>query len=191
MRDAVTSRTVAVSMKSRTKETILQPNILEIEFSSIYKEYVTPIYRYIIARVGTHPEAEDLTSQVFMDALKAWNRFDKSGNIPAWLFTIARNKIVDRYRQKKHTFSLDFLDKVKADETDPLSYVLDAETSTRLSQIIDTLDAKQQELLQLRFAGELTYAQIAAVVGKTEAAVKMAVHRLLEHLQDEMEHENE
>lgn len=191
MRDLVTSRTVAVPMKSRTKETIQQPNKLEIEFSSIYKDYVKPIYRYIISRVGTHAEAEDLTSQVFMDALKAWSRFDKGGNIPAWLFTIARNKIVDRYRQQKPTIPLGNLDKTEAEDNDPLSYVLEAEMATRLSQIIGNLDSEQQELLQLRFAGELTYAQIGAVVGKTEAAVKMAVHRLLDRLQEQMEYENE
>ena len=190
MSDFYRSRTVAVSMKSRTKQN-MQPQILEIEFSSIYREYVKPIYRYIIARVGSQSEAEDLTSQVFMDALNAWSRFNKDGNIPAWLFTIARNKIVDRYRQQKHTISLNSLDNTSADENDPLSYVMEAETSAKLSQIISNLDAEQQELLQLRFAGELTYAQIGAVLGKTEAAVKMAVHRLLDRLQDEMEHENE
>ena len=77
------------------------------------------------------------------------------------------------------------------EEKDLLKGVMDAETYTKLSQSLSSLPSEQQELLQLRFAGELTYGQIGKVVGKSEAAVKMAIHRLVDQLQVVMEQDNE
>jgi len=109
MQDTLISGMVGDTMKNDQSKIFLETRTREIDFSSIYQRYATPIYRYTIARVGNRADAEDLTSLVFMDALKSWKRFKVNGNIPAWLFTIARNKIVDCYRREKETIPLEFI----------------------------------------------------------------------------------
>ena len=191
MQDSLISVMGKETMKNEQGEIFPETRTRETEFSSVYKRYATPIYRYTFARVGNQADAEDLTSLVFMDALKSWAHFKLNGNIPAWLFTIARNKIVDRYRREKETIPLEYISNTVVEEKDLLKGVMDAETFTKLSQILSSLPSEQQELLQLRFAGELTYGQIGKVVGKSEAAVKMAIHRLVDQLQVVMEQDNE
>ena len=126
-----------------------------------------------------------------MEALQGLDRFDGSGNFAAWLFTIARNKVVDSYRRRKRLLSIEAMPEIIAENGEPSTQVLYSETLHQLSTLLTELKPEQRELLQLRFAGELTYAQIATVVGKTEAAIKMSMHRLLRRLQDQMEQSNE
>jgi len=190
MQDTLISGMVGETMKSDQSKIFPETRTKETDFSAIYQRYATPIYRYTIARVGNRADAEDITSLVFMDALKSWKRFKLNGNLPAWLFTIARNKIVDRYRREKETIPLEYISDTIVEEKGLLKGVMDTETAAKLSQILSSLQTEQQELLQLRFAGELTYSQIGEVVGKSEAAVKMAVHRLLDQLQNLMEQDD-
>ena len=153
-------------------------------FSALYRQYLKRVYRYILARVGNHAEAEDLTAQVFMAVLQQLKHFSGNQNFPAWLFTIARNKVVDNYRQNRKAVPLDALVGMAAQGADPDTQAAQAETIADLQQVI-------VGLLHLRFAGQLSYAEIGLVIGKTEAAVKQAMHRLLRQLQDKMENDNE
>jgi RNA polymerase sigma factor (sigma-70 family) len=74
---------------------------------------------------------------------------------------------------------------------DPLSQLVHAESLQRLSRLVHCLPPAEVELLRLRFAADLTYAEIGAALGRSEAAVKMAVHRLVEGLQAEWERSDE
>ena len=190
MQDTLISGIVGETMNSDQSEIFTETRTKETDFSAIYQRYAIPIYRYTFVRVGNRADAEDITSLVFMDALKSWKRFKLNGNIPAWLFTIARNKIVDRYRREKRTIPLEYISNTIFEEMSLLNGLMDAETVAKLSQILSSLQPEHQELLQLRFAGELTYSQIGNVVGKSEAAVKMAIHRLLDQLQNLMEQDD-
>jgi RNA polymerase sigma-70 factor (ECF subfamily) len=178
-------------MSKPESEIIKQVSYGQADFTLLYRQYATRIYRYIFARVSNHADAEDLTAQVFMEALQGLDRFDDSGNFSAWLFTIARNKVVDSYRRRKQLLSIEDAPEIIAENSEPLTRVVHSETIQQLSTVLKTLKPEQRELLQLRFAGELTYAQIAAVLGKTEAATKMSIHRLLRQLQGQMEQSNE
>ncbi len=190
MKNSSYSGMVTATMKSSKTAEISQDRLTQARFVLVYQEHAIRVYRYIFARVGNHPDSEDLTAQVFMDALKGWHRFSKGGNVAAWLFTIARNKIVDRHRKIKKTVYLEDIPDITADSYEPLQGIIDKETARQLTLLLQKLSPDQQELLHLRFAGELTYAQIAEVLGKSESAVKMAIHRLLKQLQENMEQDN-
>jgi RNA polymerase sigma-70 factor (ECF subfamily) len=77
------------------------------------------------------------------------------------------------------------------ESVDPLAHVVQEEALRRLAVLVAQLDEKQQELLRLRFAGGLTHGEIGRIVGRSEAAIKMAVHRLLRRLEAEWEESDE
>jgi RNA polymerase sigma-70 factor, ECF subfamily len=160
-------------------------------FAALYRRYVTAVYRYHYSRVGTTADAEDLTGQTFISALEGLPGYRERGSFASWLFTIAHNKVAD-YHRRRHTHlplneALDGPDGVEG----PLAGLVHADALQRLSTLVGGLADGDQELLRLRFAGGLTYRQIGAVVGRSEGAVKMAVHRLLKRLEAEWEDTDE
>ena len=142
---------------------------------------MTRVYRYIHARVGNREDAEDLTAQVFFEALERWPSYREQGKVAAWLFTIARRRVADYYRQARPSLSLETLPEVD-DPATPWESLVREEELAHLAHLVNQLDEEDQELLRLRFAAGLTYREMAEVLGRSEAAVKMAVHRLIRRL---------
>jgi RNA polymerase sigma-70 factor (ECF subfamily) len=156
-------------------------------FAALYQRYVTPVYRYVYSRLGHVADAEDLTARVFTEALEGLHRYREQGSFAAWLFTIARHRVIDYYRSQRPSLPLEEALDSPCDGIDPLGHLVQEEALRRLAALVAQLDEEQQELLRLRFAGGLTYSEIGGIVGRSEAAVKMAVHRLLHRLQAEWE----
>lgn len=152
-------------------------------FAALYRRYVAPIYRYVYSRLGNRNDAEDLTSQVFTEALASLAHYREQGTFAAWLFTIAARRIVDHYRQTRPHLPLDAALDRPADGHSPLGQVIHNEKLAQLAGQISRLNEDKQELLRLRFAGGLTYGAIGHITGRSEAAVKMAMNRLLRQLQ--------
>jgi RNA polymerase sigma factor (sigma-70 family) len=158
-----------------------------VAFAALYRRYVTPIYRYLYSRVGNAADAEDLTAQTFVAALEGLPGYRERGNFAAWLFTIAHNKAADHHREQHPQLPLDeALDNPRHGEN-PMTSMMRKETLQRLSALVAQLEEDKQELLRLRFTAGLTYRQIGTILGRSEGAVKMAVHRLLHRLEAEWE----
>ena len=154
----------------------------------LYSRYLTRVYRFIFRRVGGDVAlAEDLTSQAFLEALDNLPKYRERGRFAAWLFTIARRRLVDCYRKAK----TDFLDEIPESLLGISDNLEDRENMARLKQLLTMLDEEKRELLQLRFSAELSFADIAAVVGKSEAAIKMSLYRVLDGLRKQWEAGNE
>jgi RNA polymerase sigma-70 factor (ECF subfamily) len=164
-------------------------------FGLLYQRYVDRIYRYLFSHVGEPAEAEDLTAQVFTAAWEGLARYQERGEFSAWLFRIARNKATDYHRNRRVHLSWEaeraLTGTSRRDAGDPSTGLERAEDLARLSGLIDRLEAIQVELLRLRFAAELTHAEIASLLGRSEVAIKMALGRLLRQLQAEWEAGNE
>lgn len=166
-------------------------------FAALYRLYLTPVYRYLYSRLGSVHDAEDITTQVFIDALEGLsaNRYRAGGCFSAWLFTIARRRLVDFYRQYP-TVPLDptrtGADLCEIPSTEPglLAGLEKKDNLKRLAHLLAQLDEEKQELLRLRFSALLGFAEIALLEGKSEAAVKMALYRTLDWLREHWEAEN-
>ena len=156
-------------------------------FSKLYRRYVTPVYRYLYKRLGNPKDAEDLTSQVFIEVLEGLVHYRERGSFAAWLFTIARRKAIAVYRQKRPTHSLEEVDKLQSSIEDPLEELEQNEHRERMAALFAELAENERELLRLRFTADLTYAEIGSLLGRTEAAVKMAVSRLLRRMHKKWE----
>lgn len=158
-------------------------------FDILYHRYVTRVYRYARAHTAGDEDAADLTQQIFLRALDALPRY-RAGPAPfgGWLFRIARNAIVDgRRRRLPLQIALDALPEALHPHAghEPEATALRAESLARLRELVAALDAEKRELLALRFAARLSSPEIAAVVGKSPAAVQKQLTRILHALKEQ------
>ena len=158
-------------------------------FAALYQRYLTPLYRYLYRRLSNAHDAEDLTTQVFIDVLEglATHRYREGGCFVAWLFTIARRRLVDFYRQR----TVEQLGDPPSPEPSLVAAIEKGQDMQRLTYLLSRLDEDQQELLRLRFSAGLSFSEMSILEGRSEAAVKMAVYRTLDFLREHWEAENE
>jgi RNA polymerase sigma-70 factor, ECF subfamily len=154
-------------------------------FSALYDRYVQSIYRYLYYRTGSPSDAEDLTSQTFLAALEALPRYQHQGYFAAWLFRIARGKIIDFLRKERKQMPLK--ETYPAEVGDLLAQVSHADEIAQLTVLIHRLDEDEQELIRLRYTAGLPFAQIAATLGSNENTVKKSLYRVMARLQKELE----
>lgn len=154
-------------------------------FGSLYDYYQPKIYRFVLIKVGQREEAEDLTHEVFLNAWQNINRYKDLGfPFGAWLYQIARNKVIDHYRTRKSTVNLENVDpnsiSVTAAEWNPDSK-LEIE---RLMAAVRQLKPDYQDVIIMRFVEDLPIKETADAVGKTEGAVKLIQHRAIKELKN-------
>jgi RNA polymerase sigma-70 factor (ECF subfamily) len=160
----------------------------ESALAQIYDAYTRDIYRYIFSRVGNAPDAEDLTAQTFMAVLESLSRYRHRGQFSAWIFQIARNKVMDHFRRSKHD-PLDIpLNIAYSDGT--LERIIKGEAYEQLAALLQSLAAEERELIRLRYVAQLSFVEIAELMGKKEDAVRKSLMRLLERLSNQMEVQN-
>ncbi|PZS30059.1 MAG: RNA polymerase subunit sigma-24 [Pseudonocardiales bacterium] len=154
-------------------------------FGELYDRYVDLVFRYIHFRVGSRPQAEDLTSETFTRALRRICSVTWQGrDFGAWLVTIARNLIADHYKSSRYRLEISTADMLDADraEDGPEDDVLDAMTSATLLEAVKKLNAEQQECIVLRFLQGLSVAETAQAMGKNDGAIKALQYRAVRTL---------
>jgi RNA polymerase sigma factor (sigma-70 family) len=153
-------------------------------FQPLYERWVVPVYRYLISRTGNEPDAEELTARVFLAALQALPRYRHNGRFAGWLFTIARNQARDFFRKQSREVTLEQIEETAADDPSLVEQV-------EIHNLLSKLTAGEQDLLRLRYSARLSFAEIGAVQGKSEDAVKKTLYRLQSRLQRGLEEEHE
>ena len=143
-------------------------------FGLLYDRHVDAIYRYVYYRVRDDAEAEDLTSDVFMRALRAIPRYEPRQAFLAWLYRIARNAVIDRARRGGRQVSFeDALGHPAVDQVvEPDTEILARSDSDTLRKALGKLTPLQQEVVVLRFLEGYTTQEIARIVGKREGTVR-------------------
>ena len=155
-------------------------------FGELYLRYVQRVFKYLYSRVGSIQEAEDLTAQTFLAAFESFDRLHQDGNFAPWLFSIARNKVMDHFRRRAKTpFTQEISDVPVA--FDPLREVIQSEQTAALAQLIQDLPEEDHELLRLRFLAEMSFPEMARLLHRQEDAVKKSTYRLLARLHNQME----
>lgn len=153
-------------------------------FGQLYDHYVTGIFKFIYYRVGSRQFAEDLTSETFMRALRSIQRFTWQGrDFGAWLTTIARNLVADHHKsgRSRLEFVTDDLPETHT-ESGTEATVIRQMTDEQLFDAINTLSEEQRDCVLMRFIQELTVAQTAAALGRSEGAVKQLQFRAVRNL---------
>jgi RNA polymerase sigma-70 factor, ECF subfamily len=152
--------------------------------AQLYEAYFDKIYRYIVMRVGNETEAEDLTQQVFMKMLHSISSYKAKG-VPfsSWLYRIAHNGVVDYLRQKSKKTTVDIEGLQLPYEGEDTQHRLEKEVDiAQLKAATQRLTPAQQEVLSLRFTGELSITECAAIMGKSEGAIKALQHAAVQSL---------
>jgi RNA polymerase sigma-70 factor (ECF subfamily) len=159
----------------------------------LYDLFVERVYRYLFFRTGSHPEAEDLTEQVFLKAWEAIERYRWQGRpFLAWLYRLAHNTHIDHVRTQKPTTSLNSGDRpLEVPSTSAardLSRALDADL---LARALGQLTPDQQQVIVLKFLEGLDNEQIAHSMEKREGAIRALQMRALMSLRRVLEHQGE
>ena len=152
-------------------------------FAELYQQNFERVYAFILRRVQERAQAEDLTSEVFHQALKNLNRYEWRG-VPfaAWLLRIASNAIADHMRQAAREQNL-----AEDEDVDPKGGMQEVEQRATLFAMVSTLPADQQTVIRMRFAEEKSIREIAKALGRTEGAVKQLQFRALDKLRAQTE----
>lgn len=149
----------------------------KIEFEAFQQATGKKLRAYMRCACNKPEDADDLVQDCYLRALRAWGQFNGSGSRQAWLFAIARNAYVDWLRSKNRrsdTVSLDIVDHPVA----PHEHTAHDEVEI-VWQAIDSLDPEQRDVVNLRFAAELSYAEIAQTLGLPIGTVRSRLHRAL------------
>lgn len=157
-------------------------------FSQIYDQYIAKIYRFIFLKVNSKDLAEDLTSETFLRGWQAFKKNSKSNpssqngikNVQAFLYQIARNLVIDHYREKGKT------QLVSAEYTPIIDPRQNLEEKSRLESDIDQIrliltDLKDdyQNVIIWHYLDDLPVRQVAKIMGRTEEATRVLLHRAL------------
>jgi RNA polymerase sigma-70 factor (ECF subfamily) len=159
------------------------------EFAKWYEDHRGSVYRYVRFRVASRETAEDITSDVFLKALRSQSRYDPSLASPCtWLLRIARNTLLDHFRGLRRRgslhVSLDRAHDLAAEGPSQEERMLREERIQALLNASHTLRAGDQEILSLRYGAGLMNPEIAESLGISANAVAVRLHRALQRLKD-------
>jgi RNA polymerase sigma-70 factor, ECF subfamily len=151
----------------------------------LYLLHFDRIYSYLHMSVGTRHDAEDLTTQRFVKMLESIGRFRwKSVPFSAWLFRIAHNVAMDHFRARRRWHPDDDLPEPdRGEEQSAEDQALASIGETSLLRLIERLSPEQRQVLTLKFVFRFSNGEAAAILGKSEGAVKSLQHRALSSLQ--------
>ena len=155
--------------------------------AALFRRHAPGIFRYFIFRVSDRATAQDLTSEVFQQMLEGLPGYVARG-VPfaAWLFRIARSKLMDHFRKSRFEVGLDAAER-SVEEGDTLGRLIQDEELSHLKFLIKGLHANEQDLIKLRYVADLSFAEMGELLGKREDSVRKSVNRLMARLRSQME----
>lgn len=150
-------------------------------FAELYENYFERVYVYVLRRTASRQEAEDVTSDVFHQALANIGKFEWRGApFSAWLLRIAANATADRWRRQRREQG-----NPSKEAGEEFDYEASGEQA-RLFRLVKELPAEQRRVIEMRFAEEKGIREIAQAIGKTEGAVKQLQFRGIRSLRQMM-----
>ena len=154
------------------------------DFGLLYDHYIAQIYRFVLLKVSHKQEAEDLSHEIFLSAWKNIERYyDRGLPFSSWLYQIARNKIIDYYRVKKEAVAIDNVSENEFAIKNVLNEDLDHNSAIKkVKSYFQYLSEEQQNVIILRFIEDLSPAEIANAINKSEGAVRIIQHRAIKQL---------
>lgn len=159
----------------------------------LYRHYFPRIFAYVMVRVGSRQDTEDLTSEVFMKVVEAIDQFEYrgEGSFAGWVFQIAHNTVRQFYRvdERWKTMLIDALPELHSTDPLPDEVFFRKERLKWLQNALETLTPRRREIILLRFASGLRNREIARVLNLDERTIASHLSRALEDLQQQYQQE--
>jgi RNA polymerase sigma-70 factor (ECF subfamily) len=161
------------------------------QFDALYRRYLAQVYSYAYYELGDHHAAEDATERTFLAALANIGRFEErarpadgegASTFRVWLFRIARNVVANERRAARRHPAAELDDATAAVIADPLDVegrAVRNEEALAAWQAVGRLPGDRRRAVVLRFVDEMSTAEIAGVLGRSEGAVRVLIHRAL------------
>jgi RNA polymerase sigma-70 factor (ECF subfamily) len=158
-----------------------------VRFSQVYEEHVWRVYGFLAYRLGSRESAEDLTQATFERALRAWSRYDpRRGPVGPWLLSIAGNLLIDHRRRDRSTPYAEIDERLLPTAPGPDEQ---PGASDELIDALSQLGEREREVVALRYGGDLSGPEIAALLGLTVGNVQQINSRALRRLRGLLEPE--
>jgi RNA polymerase sigma-70 factor (ECF subfamily) len=157
-------------------------------FGCLYRRYVDPIYRYLLARLGESKEAEDLTEDVFSRAFQALGTYRERGwPFSAFLYQVAKNVLIDHYRRQKPEVGL-ALHEPAHESLRPLDeHIIRDEQMRDLRRAMEEIPLNYREVIILRIILAMPTSVVANWMNLTEGATRVLLHRALASLRGKVQ----
>lgn len=158
------------------------------QFSHIYDQYIEKIYRFVYLKVNSQETAEDITSKVFLKGWESYKNQKEIRNISAFLYQIARNAVIDHYRDKGRTkiVSVDFAPQIVDTRTNlHEKAILNADIES-VKSAMRNIKQDYQDVLIWHYLEDMAPEEIAVILNKPVGTVRVMMHRGLESLRNEL-----
>ncbi len=164
----------------------MEHDTIKAQFLIMYDAYNDAIFRFCLLKVSNRELAQDLTQETFMKYWQVMRKGEVLKNERAYLYTLARNQIIDWYRRKKES-SLDVLTEAGIDfKGDGAKSITDTSEAAEVLAVIQQLDEEFREVLLLRFVEGLSPKDIATQLEESANTVSVRIHRALKKVQEKM-----
>lgn len=160
---------------------------MDKDFEQIYKDYYTPVYRYLLSLTKNKHIAEELTQETFFKALKNIEKYNPEQKMLTWLCAIGKNTYFTLCRKQKR--SHDLVEGFTDSEDDIIDRIIDSEESMIILKHLHNLSEPYKEVFTLRVLGSLTFSKIATVFGKTESWARVTFFRAKIMIKESIENE--
>ncbi|MFQ9014941.1 MAG: RNA polymerase sigma factor [Lacrimispora saccharolytica] len=157
-----------------------------MDYEKLYHSYYMQVYSYVMTILKNQSLAEEITQNTFFKAMTAKKPFGQRSGELTWLCSIAKRLAIDECRKNKKVTELDEASET-AQKKDLTEEVEDKETALQIHLILHELQEPYKEVFQLRIFGELSFAQIGFIFGKTENWARVTYHRARMKIQERME----
>ncbi len=158
-------------------------------FTAFYRANVKRVYRFIYFRVGGKKElAEDLTQDVFVKALQAFESYDPNISQTSWILTIARNHLINQLEKIRPQVNLEDVENILPDTFNLMESAALKQDEVRLIRAIQGLDKEDADLVRLKYLEGWQYTEIAEITGKTSGTLRVQAHRALKNIKKILKH---
>lgn len=161
----------------------MSSSTLQQEFEDAFDRHADGLFRYCYLRISDRERAKELSQECFMKAWEYASRGERIENMRVFLYRIAHNLVVNEYRNRTHDLSLEAL---VASGFDAEAHTRNPQEEAELRQAIcwlTKLEPAYRQVMLLRYVEDLPVKEIANILGETETAVSVRIHRAIKKLQ--------
>lgn len=164
--------------------------MISMDYEKLYNSYYMQVYSYAVSLAKNRELAEEITQNTFYRAVSTKAKFKGISNELTWLCSIAKNLYYDELRQNQHIADISEISELPSEENIEHA-VADSDMAFRIHLVLHELDEPYKEVFQLRVFGELSFAQIATIFGKTETWARVTYHRSKLKIQERIDEKHE